>query len=590
MSIEKKESILAAEEIYRNMFLNAQIGLFRTEISTGLLLDANDCLARFLGFADRREVMAKPINIAERYVDPQDRQRMVHMLREYGEFDNFEARFKRNDGSITWIRSSSRLVPPKGWIEGVAEDITKEKDMEESLRNSEEKYRQLVENSHDIIFSTSADGLFTFVSPAWTALLGHPLSQVVGHPFQPFIHPDDLAQCMSWMQQMRATGQRLDCFEYRVRHADGSWRWHTSSAVSLRDEAGAVVGFEGTARDVTESKRAEEALAREKFLLQVLMNNVPDYVYFKDRDSRFIRINKAHAQSFGLHDPAQAAGKTDFDFFTEEHARQAFEDEQAIMRTGHPVSKEERETWADRPDTWVLTTKMPLHDEKGDLIGTFGISKDITARKQAEEEIKRQLAEKEILLREVHHRIKNNIASIGGLLSLHLKSVTHPEAVAVLQDAIGRIDSMRILYDKLMLSEGYKDVSVKKYAESLADMVVTLFPGGARIAVEKRIADFHLDAKRLFPLGIIINELLTNKMKYAFIDREAGLIAISLAKEGGHVTLSIEDDGPGLPDGFDVHEAKGFGLALVEMLSRQLGGSFAMEKRAGTRCTLEFTI
>ncbi len=458
----------------------------------------------------------------------------------------------------------------------------------QALRQSEEKYRDLVENSRDIIFTASTAGVFTFVSPAWTMLLGHPLSEVVGHSFQLFVHPDDAPRCESWLREIVTTGKPSGSYEYRVRHADGSWRWHRTNVNLLLDETGAVAGFTGSARDVTAQKQAEEALAHERFLLQVLMDNVPDYVYFKDRDSRFIRINKAHARLFGLSDPEQAAGKTDFEFFTEVHARQAFEDEQAIIRTGQPLSKEERETWADRPDSWVLTTKMPLRDEKGDLIGTFGISKDITARKQAEDESQQQLAEKEVLLREVHHRIRNNIASIGALLALHLNSVTHPEAVAALQDAIGRVDSMRLLYDKLMLGEGYKDVSVKDYVESLTDLVVALFPESAKVTVEKRIDDFHLDVKWLFPLGIIINELLTNKMKYAFTGRDAGLIMVSLARQDGRVTLVIEDDGLGPPEGFDAYEARGFGLTLVKMLSRQLKGSFSMEKRAGTRCTLEF--
>jgi PAS domain S-box-containing protein len=115
------------------------------------------------------------------------------------------------------------------------------------------------------------------------------------------------------------------------------------------------------------------------------MSTLPDHIYFKDRSGRFIRINKAHAKRFGLSDPKQAQGKTDFDFFTEEHAQQAYEDEQTIIRTGQPLSKEERETHPNHPDTWVSTVKLPLRDKDGNIIGTFGISRDITKRKLAEE-------------------------------------------------------------------------------------------------------------------------------------------------------------------------------------------------------------
>ena len=132
---------------------------------------------------------------------------------------------------------------------------------EKALRESEERYRLLIENSHDIIFTLNMDGVFTFVSPSWTALLGHPLNQVVGQPFQPFVHPDDLAACMVSLRALFETGQREKNLEYRVRRIDGSWRWYNTSGVPLRNEAGMVVGYQGSARDITEYKQAEERIA-----------------------------------------------------------------------------------------------------------------------------------------------------------------------------------------------------------------------------------------------------------------------------------------------------------------------------------------
>jgi PAS domain S-box-containing protein len=149
-----------------------------------------------------------------------------------------------------------------------------------------------------------------------------------------------------------------------------------------------------------------QALDYERFLLQTLLDNVPDKIYFKDRHSRFLRVSKAVATQFGL-EPEKVVGKSDFDFFSSDHARQAYEDERAMMRTGEPVlGRLELETWPDRPDTWALTSKLVLRDNDGQVIGTFGISRDVTALKHLEEE-SRRLAQQLLTAAEISRTATN---------------------------------------------------------------------------------------------------------------------------------------------------------------------------------------
>ena len=186
--------------------------------------------------------------------------------------------------------------------------------------------------------------------------------------------------------------------------------------------------LDGVLTDLTDRKIAEEALAQERRLLETLMNNLPDAIYFKDRESRFLAINVGLARRHGLVNPSDAVGKSDFDYFTREHAEQAFRDEQQVIATGKPiVNVEEKETWLDGSVTWASTTKMPLRDPQGRIVGTFGVSRDVTERKKAQEELQKakEAAEganraKSEFLANMSHEIRTPMNGILGMTELAL--------------------------------------------------------------------------------------------------------------------------------------------------------------------------
>lgn len=171
-----------------------------------------------------------------------------------------------------------------------------------------------------------------------------------------------VADLLGYMVEHSHAHRTMHKWEHAVRHAD----W----------------GMRATPSDTLEQvkRQTKMLLQKEQQFLHALMNNIPDHIYFKDIDSRFIRINRAHADWLGLDEPEDAVGKSDFDFFSEEHARQAYEDEQRIMATGKPmIGVEEKETWEDGEETWVSTTKVPLFDTKGRVYGLVGISRKLEA-------------------------------------------------------------------------------------------------------------------------------------------------------------------------------------------------------------------
>ncbi len=207
-------------------------------------------------------------------------------------------------------------------------------------------------------------------------------------------------------------------------------------------------------------------------------------------------------------------------------------------------------------------------------------------RETADATVRRQLNEKEVLLREVHHRIKNNISSIEGMLIMQLQATTNSEAVDALQKAIGRIKLMSVLYEKLLRSGKYREDSIKTYLEDLIHSIHALFPNNERISIVTQIDDFTLSSKQLFTIGIIINELFTNIMKYAFEPAGSGIVSFSVIRKDQFLSIEIQDNGRGLPEGFSLKEATGFGLTIVKMLCAQFQGTIIMENRQGTLCRI----
>ena len=200
------------------------------------------------------------------------------------------------------------------------------------------------------------------------------------------------------------------------------------------------------------------------------------------------------------------------------------------------------------------------------------------------------LSEKEILLKEVHHRVKNNIASIESLLSLQSSSAKSEEVKTALRDTLSRVRSMRVLYDKMLIAGEYQQVSMKKYLEELIQSVVAAFPNKQNVTINKDITDFYLESAKAVPVGIILNELLTNVFKYAFIGRDGGTCTISVEKTEDTAVVTVHDDGNGFDEAANADTSPGFGLTLVRMLAEQLNGSYIIENDSGTRSVVTFEI
>ena len=521
----------------------------------------------------------------------------------------------------------ARVAERTGELARANEELTREmadrERTQQVLRDSEALYSSLVENLPVHVLRKDRAGRFVFANRSFCELVGKPLAEIVGKTdFD--LYPAELAQKFRDDDLgVMESGRLFETVEEN--RQDGEPRQMQVMKSSVRDAADRIIGVQVVFWDVTERTRAETALQRERYLLHSLMDNLPHNIYFKDASSRFLRINRAMATAFELTDAADALGKTDADFFTQEHARQAMADEQEILRTGQPVlDKEEKETWPDGHVTWAFTTKMPLRNEAGRIVGTFGISRDITDWKQAAEALRqaKEAAEaanraKSTFLANMSHEIRTPLNAVIGMTELVLSTPLTPQQkefltavrdsgealLSVINDILdfSKIEAGRIVLDRApfdlweSLGDTVKSFAFRAHTQGL-ELVFHIDPDVPRLVLG--------DYGRL--RQIIVN-LIGNAIKFT----EQGEVLLTAQREssaGDEVVLhfTVADTGIGIPPDkqatvFEVfeqvdsslrrrHGGTGLGLTISSRLVELMGGRIWVESDVGQGSRFHFTV
>ena len=341
-------------------------------------------------------------------------------------------------------------------------------------------------------------------------------------------------------------------------------------------------------------KKVEERTARLDELLEeqkALLSTIPAFVYFKDKNSNYIAANKAFADKTGTSVDA-IAGKTDYDFFpkAQADAHRAYDHE--VMESGEPkYDIEELVTEPDGRVMWTSTSKTPFFGSGGDVIGMVGMALDTTEHKKAEDQIKAALKEKEVMLREIHHRVKNNLQVVSSLLNMQARNTTDKDTTMILYEARDRVMTMSLIHSQLYEGSNLAAINMKEFVDRLLGQLLQSYQvGGARITRVIRVDDYPFPISVAVPVGLIINELLSNAMKHAFNERDEGKIEVSLTASGdGRANLTVSDDGVGLPPGFNIDESKTLGLRLVKILTEdQLQGTLEFTSDGGATFKMEF--
>jgi PAS domain S-box-containing protein len=330
-----------------------------------------------------------------------------------------------------------------------------------------------------------------------------------------------------------------------------------------------------------------------------LFQSSPFAILVLDAEDRLIDCNREFTRMFQF-SLDEARGRLINELIVPDQLAEEGNELSRNVAEGRPIYRETQRCRKDGSLVDVAITGAPVDLDNGRVI--YGIYQDIGERKEAQLRINELLSEKELLLREVYHRVKNNMHSISVLLSLQAEGAGLPEVEIAMNDARGRVASMQMVYDKLFSSEDFHTVSSAEYLGDLIDSIVLSSSAVSRVSVQRKMCDLPLDADTLFPLGLILNEALTNSFKYAFPENRLGRVAICFIDDGqGYCELAVDDDGIGMdfPAGASSSPGStGFGLTLLHALADQLGGKAELgcssywtngtDDRPGTRVAIRF--
>ena len=512
------------------------------------------------------------------------------------------ARFEREYRIVRADNGAERWVAGLGKVDydaagtavrivGTIQDITERKLAEEALRQSEEQYRTLVDSARDIIFALTTDGRVAAVNPAFEVTTGLPCATVLGQHFTALIHEEDVPLAVELFgkvmrQEARATAQ----LRFRTAHGQPViGEVHTA----LHRQEGRILGVLGIVRDVTERKQAEAELALREARFRAIFDHAPVGISLTT-DEGVLLTNAEHARITGVPiEQSSVPGVFARASHPEDYARQMVQAQRfQLGEVGH-YTVEKRYLHPDGRVQHAELTSRFYHDTSTGQRKILTILSDLTERKQAEALVQASLQEKEALLKEVHHRVKNNLQVITSLLRLEAGRSGQPDTKAVLKEMQGRVRSMALLHESLYRSGVFATIDLGSYLGQISTQsfrTLAATPGAVQLRLD--LASVAVEMDQALPCGLLVNELVSNCFKHGFPDGRPGEVRVELqpVPGGPQWRLRVSDTGVGLPADFAARRDQSLGLQLVSDLARQIGGTLETGSGPGAAFTVILTL
>ncbi|MFP4082117.1 MAG: PAS domain S-box protein [Candidatus Aminicenantes bacterium] len=582
-----EEELKQSEQDYRSVFENAHDAIIIFVPEDEIIIDVNPRACEMYGFS-RSEFIGMSLEEISKDAAT-DKSRIKETLNR-GRYHNFETVHYRKDGSEIFLEINAAVVNYKGKkaILSIHRDITERKKAEERLQIEKAHLAGLFESALEGIVMADTQGKVIRVNSEFTRLFGYMPEEVVGRHVDELIGTKEELDKSLLITRKVAQGENV-AFEAIRRRKDG-----TAISVSVLASPivlnGEVVAVYGIYRDITDRKRAEKALRVSEEKYRNLVELSPDAILFLDMKGVITSCNTFMTRATGyVKDEIIGKHLTQLKLLPKKDIPKYMNLLNSASRGETPPPFEV--SWRHKDGTsYQAEVRIGFIKERGQDVGIQVVARDITERKKAEQKIKTSLQEKEVMLREIHHRVKNNMQIISSLLRLQSRKIGDKKILDIFNVSHNRIRSMALIHESLYQSKDLARINFSDYIKRLAMHLYSIYrPETDNIELEVDVRDIFLDINRAIPCGLIINELVSNSLKHAFPDGKRGKILVRMTEDKkGKYSLVIEDTGMGIPQDMDWQHTETLGMQLVTDLVKQLDGGIQLARGEGSKFEIVF--
>jgi PAS domain S-box-containing protein len=590
---KRTESELFSAQKNLRLLIDSSLDMICASDNQGYITEFNRAAQQTFGYA-AEEVIGQHVSFL--YQNPSQRIDVMDQLVEgEGNFQGEVINRKKNGDVFTALLSASILKDEKGKVigsMGVSRDITDAKRAEKELRLNEEKYRAIYNQAYIGIALVGTDNdTYIDVNQRLCDMLGFSAEEMRRKTVQELRKPGDLSRLPAGKEFIERGFERI-IDEHRYGHRNGSTVIVNVTISLVRSEDMKPLYFVYVYEDLTPKRRAEEQIRIQAAKLNAVFESSSHMIWTIDKNTRLTSFNQNQADWIKRHfgvtpyvGLSMGSGKM---ISTEEH-NEFWNQKLALTFAGHSQSFEVA-IEKDGQRSWREIFLNPIFDENDRVVEISCIANDITDKKMVDEQIRLSLKEKEVLLKEVHHRVKNNLQVISSILNLQSSYVKDKRVLEILLESQNRIKSMAFVHESLYQTKDFSNISFREYVENISRNLVHSYAAtDSPPLLNLDLDDIQLNLDTAIPCGLIINELLTNSLKYAFPVGKQGKIDIMIREKGDNITINISDNGKGLPKEIDFRNTESLGLQLVVSLVEQINGKIKLDTKKGTKFTIEFS-